>query len=145
MVTINYKILDERVTAPSYAHAGDAGLDLRSTENLTIKPGQRCIVSTGVSFEIPEGFAGLVIPRSGLAAKHGISIVNAPGLIDSGYRGEIKVILLNTSKDEAFEIQQNDRIAQIMFVPFCSVNLNLVDELSESERNLGGFGSSGVK
>ena len=145
MITVNYKIFDEEVIAPSYAHAGDAGLDLRSTANLIIEPGKRCIVPTGIAFEIPDGYAGLIIPRSGLAAKHGISIVNAPGLIDSGYRGEIKIILLNTSNDEAFNIQKNDRIAQIMFVPYCTANLNLVEELNESERNLGGFGSSGVK
>lgn len=129
---------------PSYAHEGDAGIDLRSSIDCVIPPHERMVVSTGVAFAIPNGYAGLVIPRSGLAAKHGISIVNAPGLIDSSYRGEIKVILVNLDTNKPFEIKKGDRIAQIMFVPYAQGHLILCDSLDNTTRGVQGFGSSGI-
>ncbi len=129
---------------PKYAYPGDAGFDLMSTEATEIAPGERKVVKCGFSMAIPEGFAGLVIPRSGLAAKHGISVVNAPGLVDSGYRGEIQVILLNTDKHNSFNISIGDRIAQMMIVPFANAELIEVDSLESSERDEKGFGSSGL-
>lgn len=129
---------------PRYAYAGDAGFDLKSTVDIQLKPHERAIVPCGIALAIPEGYAGLVIPRSGLAAKHGISIVNAPGLIDSGYRGEICVILVNLDPENAFDVHKGDRIAQMMITPVPQVELVEVDELPDSERGTGGFGSSGV-
>ena len=137
-------MLDQNIEPPSYAHYGDAGLDLRSTVDLEILPGDRALVPCGFAIEIPDGYAGYVIPRSGLAIKHGISIVNAPGLIDSGYRGEIKVVLINADKDKAFAVKRGDRIAQLMIVSYPSVQLKVVEALSESSRGSGGFGSSGI-
>ena len=143
-IELNYKKHDESMQDPLYAHDGDAGLDLRSSIDCIIEPHQRSVVPTALSFAIPDGYAGLVIPRSGLAAKHGISIVNAPGLIDSGYRGEIKVILINLDPTNAFEIKKGDRIAQIMFTPYAFVNLHSVETLDDTSRGSQGFGSSGV-
>lgn len=143
-ISLPIKSLSSDVEAPSYAHEGDAGLDLRSTESLVIEPGHRASVSCGISIAIPEGFAGLVVPRSGLAAKHGISIVNAPGLIDSGYRGEIKAILLNTDLNESFAINVGDRIAQLVIIETPIVRLNYVESLDCTQRGESGFGSSGV-
>ncbi len=143
-MNINIQMLDQNTEPPSYAHYGDAGLDLRSTVDLEILPGDRALVPCGFAIEIPDGYAGYVIPRSGLAIKHGVSIVNAPGLIDSGYRGEIKVILINTDKDKAFVVKRGDRIAQLMIVSYPSVQLNVVEALSDSSRGSGGFGSSGI-
>ena len=117
---------------------------MRSTIDCVIEPFERFIVPTGVAFAIPEGYAGLVIPRSGLAAKHGISIVNAPGLIDSGYRGEIKVVLINLDAKKPFEIKTGDRIAQIMFTPYAQACLEQQATLDETSRGADGFGSSGV-
>ena len=128
---------------PSRAHPGDAGLDLHAAEAARLGPGERASVGTGIAVEIPEGHAGLVLPRSGLAARHGIALVNAPGLIDSGYRGEIRVLLLNTDRDEAFEIEPGDRIAQLAVSPVADAEPLEVEELSESDRGGGGFGSSG--
>jgi dUTP diphosphatase len=128
---------------PSRAHDGDAGLDLYAAETATIQPGERATVATGVAVAIPEGLAGLVLPRSGLAARHGIALVNAPGLIDSGYRGEIRVLLLNTDQGEVFEVQPGDRIAQLVLTPVSDAEPVEVTELEASVRGEGGFGSSG--
>ncbi len=129
---------------PSYAHEGDAGLDLRATEALTLEPLERALVSCGFALAIPQGYAGLVIPRSGLAARHGITVVNAPGLIDSGYRGEVKVILMNLDPKEPFEVHVGDRIAQLMIVAAPAVVPVAVESLDDTQRGTGGFGSSGI-
>lgn len=144
MLEIPLKKLSNAVDLPAYAYEGDAGLDLRSCEALTLQPFERATVPCGFALAIPDGYAGLVIPRSGLAAKHGISIVNAPGLIDSGYRGEIKVVLVNLDAHEPFSIAVGDRIAQLMIVAIPAVRLTAIDELAESSRGTGGFGSSGI-
>lgn len=128
---------------PVYANPGDAGADLRSSEALTLAPGERRLVGTGVRIALPEGFAAFVVPRSGLAAKHGITIVNSPGTIDAGYRGEIKVCLLNTDQDTPYDIAVGDRIAQMIVMPVPRVTFIPVEELPESMRGEGGFGSSG--
>jgi len=135
--------LTDDATLPSRAHEGDAGLDLYAAEAATLEPGGRASVGTGIAVEIPEGHAGLVLPRSGLAARHGIGLVNAPGLIDAGYRGELRVLLLNTDRDEAFGIHPGDRIAQLLVTPFAAVAPVEAMQLSLSERGGGGFGSSG--
>ncbi|HKH14541.1 MAG TPA: dUTP diphosphatase [Solirubrobacterales bacterium] len=130
-------------TLPTRAHDGDAGLDLYAAEAATIEPGDRATVATGIAVEIPAGFTGLVLPRSGLAARHGIALVNAPGLIDSGYRGEIRVLLLNTDRRDRFEVSPGDRIAQLVLTPVADVEPLEVTELATSVRGEGGFGSSG--
>ena len=130
---------------PVYAHPGDAGADLVSTERLRLEPGERALVGTGVRIALPEGFVAFVVPRSGLAAKHGITIVNAPGTVDAGYRGEIKVALLNTDAREAYEIGVGDRIAQLIIMPVPRATFIPVDELPESTRGEGGFGSTGYQ
>jgi dUTP pyrophosphatase len=135
--------LREDATLPSRAHEGDAGLDLHASEAAHIGPGERWSVATGVAIEIPDGHAGLVLPRSGLAREHGIALVNAPGLIDSGYRGEISVLLLNTDPAETFRVEPGDRIAQLVIVPVAIVEALEADSLAESARGDGGFGSSG--
>jgi dUTP pyrophosphatase len=135
--------LRPNATLPSRAHAGDAGLDLHAAEAATIGPGERATVATGIAVEIPDGFAGLVLPRSGLAARHGIALVNAPGLIDSGYRGEIRVLLLNTDRTEPFDVAPGDRIAQLVVTPVTEAETVEVAELTASIRGEGGFGSSG--
>lgn len=127
---------------PVRAYDGDAGLDLSSCERVELAPGERALVPTGLAVAIPAGHAGFVQPRSGLAAKHGISIVNTPGLIDSGYRGELLVTLLNTDRTEAFVVEPGMRIAQLVVVPIASVDPVEVDELPDSERGERGFGSS---
>lgn len=130
---------------PTRAHAGDAGSDLYAVEAATLAPGERARVATGIAVAIPEGCAGLVLPRSGLAHKSGIALVNAPGLIDSGYRGELQVLLLNTDRDESFEVRPGDRIAQLMVVAHASPEWVEVDTFEETTtRGGGGFGSSGV-
>lgn len=144
-VQISIKKLHSAAQIPGYAYSGDAGVDLRSVESLTLEPFQRAMVPTGLAIALPEGYAGFVLPRSGLAAKHGISIVNAPGLIDSNYRGELKVVLVNTDSHDSFSIEAGDRIAQLVVMPVPCVNFNEVDELPDSERGEGGFGSSGVR
>lgn len=141
---IEIKLLDEGMAIPEYAHAGDAGCDLRSAVDIILNPGQRAMVPTGLSVALPEGYAGFVQPRSGLAAKNGIGVVNGPGLIDSGYRGEIKVILINFDPDIMFEIKRGDKIAQFVVQKVESVVFKQVDELSETKRGDGGFGSTGV-
>jgi len=127
---------------PRHAYAGDAGLDLSACERVVLEPGGRALVPTGVAVAIPTGYAGYVQPRSGLAIEHGITIVNTPGLVDSGYRGELRVILLNTDREHAFTIEPGTRIAQLVVLPVPAVELRLVDDLPESERGARGFGSS---
>ena len=127
---------------PARAYSADAGLDLSSCERVELAPGERALVPTGLAVAIPEGYAGFVQPRSGLAAKHGISIVNTPGLVDAGYRGELRVALLNTDRRETFVVEPGMRIAQLVIVPIPEVELVEVDELPESERGVRGFGSS---
>lgn len=128
---------------PSRAYPGDAGLDLYACEPAVLSPGERASVGTGIALEIPPGQAGLVLPRSGLAARHGISVVNAPGLIDAGYRGELRVLLLNTDARESFSVQVGDRIAQLVLVRVETPEPVAVESLADSERGRGGFGSSG--
>ena len=135
--------LDDNIELPEYAYPGDAGVDLRSRINVVLEPGERVTIPCGVAIALPRGYAGLVLPRSGLAAKHGISIVNAPGLIDSGYRGEICDILVNLDRSEAFEIHRGDRIAQLVVVAVPEASLVPVASLDDTERGSGGFGSSG--
>ncbi|HEU4703449.1 MAG TPA: dUTP diphosphatase, partial [Conexibacter sp.] len=128
---------------PAAQHAGDAGLDLRAAIDITVGPGERAMIPTGVAVAIPEGHAGLVLPRSGLASKRGLTMANAPGLIDAGYRGEIRVLLLNTDRETPCEIAVGDRIAQLVLVKLELPATVEVDELPASERGAGGFGSSG--
>lgn len=135
--------LKEGAVLPSRAHEGDAGLDLYACESAHIGPGERWGVGTGVGVEIPEGHAGLVLPRSGLARDHGIALVNAPGLIDSGYRGELRVLLLNTDPAETFKVEPGDRIAQLVLTPIAVAEPVEATVLNESARGAGGFGSSG--
>ena len=127
---------------PDRAYAGDAGLDLTSCERVELPPGERALVATGLAVAIPEGYAGFVQPRSGLASRHGISIVNTPGLIDSGYRGELRVTLLNTDQRDPFTVEPGMRIAQLVILPIPEIELVEVDELPASERGARGFGSS---
>ncbi|HMI81028.1 MAG TPA: dUTP diphosphatase [Solirubrobacterales bacterium] len=135
--------LKDEAVLPKRAHPGDAGLDLYACEEAHIGPGERWSVGTGVGVEIPEGHAGLVLPRSGLARDHGIALVNAPGLIDSGYRGELRVLLLNTDPAETFRVETGDRIAQLLLTPIATPEPVEAAELSQSSRGEGGFGSSG--
>ncbi len=135
--------LDPRAQVPTRAHPGDAGLDLHAAQDAVLPPGERASIGTGIAVEIPSGYAGLVIPRSGLAARHGISVVNAPGLIDAGYRGEIRVLLLNTDPREPFEVRAGARIAQLVIIPVALAEPVEVDSLETSQRGTGGFGSTG--
>jgi dUTP pyrophosphatase len=128
---------------PVYAHPGDAGADLVAAEDLRLEPGQRALVGTGVRIALPEGYAAFVVPRSGLATRHGITIVNSPGTVDAGYRGEIKVTLLNTDLEHAYDIAVGDRIAQLIVMPVPRANFIPVKTLPESVRGEGGFGSTG--
>ena len=143
-ITVPVKRLDTSLDMPAYAYVGDAGLDLKSAEDAVLAPFERKLISCGIALAIPEGYAGFVLPRSGLAAKHGISIVNAPGLIDSNYRGEIKAILINLDPKASFEIHKGDRIAQLVIMAVPPVMLSEAEELSETVRGEGGFGSSGI-
>ena len=142
MIELPIRRLHGGAVLPTQAYAGDAGLDLAAAERVVLAPGERATVGTGLAVAIPDGFAGYVQPRSGLAARHGITIVNAPGLVDSGYRGELRVILLNTDREEAFTVEPGMRIAQLVVLPVPGVELVEVDELPESERGVRGFGSS---
>ena len=142
-MTLRFSRLQPDARPPAHAHDGDAGYDLHAAEAVSLGPGERASVGTGIAVAIPEGCAGLVLPRSGLAAKHGISLVNAPGLIDSGYRGEVRVLLLNTDRTESFEVGVGDRIAQLMLVRFESGPAEEVESLDETARGAGGFGSTG--
>jgi len=135
--------LKPEASLPSRAHEGDAGLDLYACEPAHLGPGERWSVGTGIAVEIPAGHAGLVLPRSGLAREHGIALVNSPGLIDAGYRGEVRVLLLNTDPAEIFRIEPGERIAQLVVVPIAIADPAERAALSDSERGDGGFGSSG--
>lgn len=138
------EVLITAQNVPSYSHPGDAGADLSSAEALTLLPGQRATVGTGVSLALPDGYVAFVVPRSGLAAKHGITIVNSPGTVDAGYRGELKVTLLNTDLSEPFEIAVGDRIAQVIVMPVTQARFIFVEKLPVSERGESGFGSTGL-
>ena len=143
MIELKIKMLDDGLPVPRYQHEGDAGLDLPSRIEYTLEPGGRARIPTGVAVAIPQGYAGFVMVRSGLAARHGISCVNAPGLIDAGYRGEVVVILLNTDRHEPFVIRRGDRIAQLVLQKVVEATTVTVDELDETARGSGGFGSTG--
>ena len=136
--------LDPELPLPRYAHHDDAGADLLTAEDFTLEPGQRRMVPTGVAVAIPEGWVGLVHPRSGLAAKHGVTTLNSPGTIDAGYRGQVQVILVNTDRTEPVSFRRGDRIAQIVFQEVAQAVFTPVDTLPESVRGAGGFGSSGL-
>ncbi len=140
----NVEVLIASGEVPVYAHPGDAGADLHSDESVVIAPGARATVGTGVTIALPNGFVAFVVPRSGLAAKHGITIVNAPGTVDAGYRGEIKVTLLNTDATAPFTIEPGDRIAQLIVMPVTRARFIPVETLPGSHRGDGGFGSTGV-
>ena len=142
MIEVEIVRLRAEARVPERAYAGDAGVDLAACEPVTLAPGERALVPTGLAVAIPEGYAGFVQPRSGLATRHGVTIVNAPGLIDSGYRGEIQVVLLNTDKEATFSADAGDRIAQLVILPVPEIVLREVDELPSSERGVRGFGSS---
>jgi dUTP pyrophosphatase len=142
-MSLRFARLHETAAAPTRAHPDDAGYDLRASESATLAPGERASVGTGIAVAIPAGHAGLVLPRSGLAARHGIALVNAPGLIDAGYRGEIRVLLLNTDREQPFEVAAGDRIAQLTIVRHEAPELVEVDSLDETARGDGGFGSTG--
>ena len=141
MIEVAVRRLRPDAHVPRQAYEGDAGLDLAACDPVVLAPGERAVVPTGLAVEIPEGYAGFVQPRSGLAVRHGIGIVNSPGLIDSGYRGEIRVVLLNTGH-EPFSVESGMRVAQLVVVPVAAVRLVEVDELAASERGARGFGSS---
>ena len=143
MIDLRIKLLDDGIPLPRYQHAGDAGLDLPSRVDLIIEPCERAMVPTGIAVAIPDGYAGFVLPRSGLASRHGIALVNSPGLVDSGYRGEMSVVMINTDKHEAFHIKRGDRIAQLVIQKVEDVSIIRVDELDETSRGAGGFGSTG--
>lgn len=142
-LTVQLKQLDTGIEAPSYAKPGDAGADLRTTEHVILHPGERALVPTGVAIALPEGYAAFIHPRSGLAARHGLTVVNTPGTIDAGYRGEIKVCLLNTDKEDSIELGRGDRIAQLVIQRVETAAFEIVEELPESDRGEGGFGSTG--
>ncbi|MQW76318.1 dUTP diphosphatase [Nocardioides sp. dk4132] len=135
--------LDTDLPPPAYAHPGDAGADLLTTVDLRLEPGERALVPTGVALALPEGYVALVHPRSGLAARHGLSIVNTPGTIDTGYRGEVKVLLINHDPREAIELRRGDRVAQLIIQRFERARFVEVDELPTSVRGEGGYGSTG--
>ena len=136
--------LDPALPLPRYAHPGDAGLDLHAREDVTLGPGERALMPTGVAVAIPDGHVGLVHPRSGLALRHGVSLVNTPGTIDAGYRGELQVPLINHDRSAAVTIRRGDRIAQLLVQPVAHAALVEVDELPEAARSAGGFGSTGL-
>ena len=135
--------LDRELPPPSYAHPGDAGADLMTTVDVTLAPGERTLVPTGIAMALPDGYVGLVHPRSGLAARHGLSIVNAPGTIDAGYRGEIKVLLVNLDRSTPITLRRGDRIAQLVVQRFERAAFEEVDSLDDSVRGAGGYGSTG--
>ena len=139
-----FKRLDSRAELPAYARPGDAGLDLRSAVDVEIGPGERALVPTGLAVAIPEGHAGLVLPRSGLASRHGLTMANSPGLIDAGYRGELTCAVVNLDRDTPVSIRRGDRIAQLVVVPIAIVEPAFVEELPSSERGEAGFGSTGA-
>ena len=140
---LRYALLSEAARAPAAAHADDAGYDLHAAEEASLGPGERASVGTGVAVAIPDGHAGLVLPRSGLAARHGITLVNSPGLIDAGYRGELRVLLLNTDPEARFTVAVGDRIAQLVVVAHAAPELSEAASLEQTERGAASFGSSG--
>jgi dUTP pyrophosphatase len=142
---VEFKRLHTDARAPEQAHEHDAGFDLFASETARIPPGERASVGTGIAVAIPEGYAGLVLPRSGLAARHGIALVNSPGLVDAGYRGELRVLLLNTDSERAFEIANGDRIAQMLITPITAPQFVETEALAETARGEHGFGSTGVR
>ena len=142
MIDVAVRRLREDAHLPHQAYEGDAGFDLAACEHVVLEPGERAVVPTGIAVEIPDGYAGFVQPRSGLAARHGVGVVNSPGLIDPGYRGEIKIVLINTDRDEAFVVDPGMRIAQLVVAPVAAVRMVEVEELAVSERGARGFGSS---
>ena len=144
MTVLPIRRLRDDAVVPAQAYPGDAGLDLAACEQVELGPGERAVVGTGLAVAIPEGFAGFVQPRSGLAAKHGITIVNTPGLVDSGYRGELRVVLHNTDLATPFVVEPGMRIAQLVVVPVAGVEPTEVEELPASERGVRGFGSSSI-
>ena len=144
MIELQVQLLSEDAVLPVQAYPGDAGLDLSACEDVTLAPGARAVVGTGLAVAVPDGHAGFVQPRSGLASRHGITIVNAPGLIDSGYRGEVRVVLLNTDRERPFTVERGMRIAQLVVVPVPGVEAVEVAELPAAERGARGFGSSRV-
>ena len=137
------KRLDPGLPLPRYAHAGDAGLDLHSADAITLGAGQRGVVGTGLQIAVPDGYVGLVTPRSGTAVRAGLSMVNTPGILDSGYRGEVRIVLINLDPSETIEIARGDRVAQLVVVPVAAIEVVDSDELPATERGEGGFGSSG--
>jgi dUTP pyrophosphatase len=143
IVELQLKLLDDNLPVPRYQHQGDAGLDLPSRIDVTLEPGERATIPTGIAVAIPVGYAGLVLPRSGLASKHGIALVNSPGLIDAGYRGEISVVMINTDKHNTFHVSRGDRIAQLMIQRSEASVIRLVETLDTTARGAGGFGSTG--
>jgi dUTP pyrophosphatase len=143
MSELRFSKTDPLASAPTRAHPGDAGLDLCCLANVEVGPGERLRVATGIAIQLPPGHAGLIVPRSGLAAKHGLSIVNAPGLIDEGYRGELQVLLLNTDRERAVSLQAGERIAQLVVISVAQLAPVEVDSLDDSSRGDQGFGSSG--
>ena len=136
--------LDNSAVIPTYAKPGDAGADLYSISDLVLSPGERALVKTGIAIALPNGYVGLVHPRSGLGLKNGISVVNTPGTIDAGYRGEIGVVLINHDLHESFQVKKGDRIAQLVIQKVENANFKIVSQLPESERSAGGYGSTGV-
>jgi dUTP pyrophosphatase len=139
------KLLDPSAAVPSFAHPGDAGADLVAVEEVTIPPaGGRAIVGTGIAIEIPDGYAGFVLPRSGLAVRHGITCLNTPGLIDAGYRDEVRIVLVNTDPSEPYTVHRGDRIAQLVIQPVERTQFAVVEMLGDSARGTGGFGSTGT-
>jgi dUTP pyrophosphatase len=143
VIKVQIKLLDEELPMPRYQHEGDAGLDLPSRIDFVLEPGERAMIPTGIAVAIPRGYAGFVLPRSGLASRNGISLVNTPGLIDSGYRGELAIVMINTDKREAFHIKRGDRIAQLVIQQVIEATTVRVNELEETSRGEGGFGSTG--
>lgn len=136
--------LDRSVSLPQYAYEGDAGLDLHSAEDVTLRPFERCLISTGLAVAVPEGYAGFIQPRSGLSLRTGLSMVNTPGLVDSHYRGELKICAINLDPNNDIEITKGERIAQLVIQRVATVDLIEVQELDETDRGEGGFGSSGT-
>jgi len=143
MIEIEIKLLDEGLPMPRYQHEGDAGLDLPSRVNYVLGPGERAMIPTGIAVAIPRGYAGFVLPRSGLASRHGISLVNSPGLVDSGYRGELAIVMINTDRHKPFGINRGDRIAQLVIQQVVEARTVQVKELDDTSRGVGGFGSTG--
>lgn len=142
-ISVKIKMLDPDLPVPGYAHPSDAGADLHARESAVLQPGERALIRTGLAIALPHGYVGLVHPRSGLAAKHGITVVNAPGTVDAGYRGEIMVTLLNTDNANAFEVKRGDRIAQLVIQKVELAQFEQVETLDDTARGTGGFGSTG--